>query len=271
MSFTVPDYGAVRADVERLARSAASRARAGERIGNPLLDLWRATPGQQTDRYGLTDPGGIVTAGAVRDPGHDWFAWAIPDDTALDAITRHSARAGIVEVGAGTGYWARQVEDRGLPVVAYDLHPFGCRCDSDHWCRNGKRAQWARVHRGGPEAAAKHPDRTLLLVWPPYYAPMGAVAVAAYHAAGGHTVAYVGEGAGGCTGDDAMHRLLGDEPWCWSCDHIADCDGCDDDADHHEHDPSTHPVPLFEHIESVAIPQWAGLHDVLRIYRRATP
>jgi hypothetical protein len=77
----------------------------------------------------------------------------------------------------------------------------------------------------------KHPDRTLVL-WPPYDNPMAALALKLY---GGATVAYVGEDGWGCTGDGAFHDLL------WS---------------------------HWETVRVIDIPQWEGLHDRLRIYRR---
>lgn len=268
MSFTIPDFAAVRADVERTAKAALGRKAAREPIGNPLLDLWSAAPGQSRDPW---DYGSDIAAGmAVRDPGHEWFSWAVPDDGALDLIAKHSP-GGVVEVGAGTGYWARMLADRGVDVVAYDLHPFRCGCGARDWCsdgRNGTKAQWFDVQRGGPDSAAAHPDRTLLLCWPPYGSPMAAQAVAAYHDAGGRTVAYVGEGEGGCTGDDDLYRLFGGAPWCTECEHIESCDGCEDDADDHDHDPTSHPSPLFRQVDHALIPVWAGLHDSLAIYER---
>jgi hypothetical protein len=90
----------------------------------------------------------------------------------------------------------------------------------------------ARV--GGWREARRHADRALFLCWPPI-SRLAEKCLRAYHAAGGSTVAYVGEGGGGCTADDRFFGLL-ESHW--------------------------------ETVEEIAIPQWWGLHDWLWIYRR---
>jgi hypothetical protein len=99
---------------------------------------------------------------------------------------------------------------------------------SNHWA-NGK--QHFPVRLGGPRKARKHPGATLLLCWP----PMSSMAYDALCHYQGNRVVYVGEGCGGCTGDGAFHRKLEEE---------------------------------FEVVGSLAIPQWAGLHDDLTLYHR---
>ncbi|KAJ0390026.1 hypothetical protein ATCC90586_011345 [Pythium insidiosum] len=47
------------------------------------------------------------------------YAWAIPDERALRIIKHFGP---IVEMGAGTGYWGRLLELRGVDIVCYDLH-----------------------------------------------------------------------------------------------------------------------------------------------------
>src|SRR5262249_5941606 len=72
----------------------------------------------------------------------------------------------IVEMGAGTGYWTALLRRRGVDVVAYDRAP-GVGCS---W--NGDGAGGPVLHTRGlvgePEALARHPRRSLLLVWPPH-------------------------------------------------------------------------------------------------------
>ncbi|KAL3666792.1 hypothetical protein V7S43_008412 [Phytophthora oleae] len=50
------------------------------------------------------------------------YSWAIPDERALQIIKHYGP---IVEMGAGSGYWARLLQLRGVDVVAYDLHVAG--------------------------------------------------------------------------------------------------------------------------------------------------
>ncbi|MBZ9715322.1 class I SAM-dependent methyltransferase [Deinococcus multiflagellatus] len=116
------------------------------------------------------------------------YSWAVPDDAALITI---AAQGPVVEIGAGNGYWASLLRQRGVTVHAYD------------------RAPWVNLHTevlvGEARRAADHPEATLLLCWPPYVLPMAAQALAAYQ---GDTVVYIGEGQGGCTADDAFHAQL---------------------------------------------------------------
>jgi hypothetical protein len=48
------------------------------------------------------------------------YAFAVPTREALETISQY---APIVELGAGTGYWAWLLRRRGVDCVAYDLAP----------------------------------------------------------------------------------------------------------------------------------------------------
>ncbi|CEG41978.1 uncharacterized protein PHALS_12285 [Plasmopara halstedii] len=50
------------------------------------------------------------------------YSWAIPDERALQIIKHYGP---IVEMGAGSGYWARLLQLRGVDVIAYDLRVAG--------------------------------------------------------------------------------------------------------------------------------------------------
>jgi hypothetical protein len=152
------------------------------------------------------------------------YAWAIPTGEAIAAIAAASP-AGVVEIGAGTGYWAGLLRVAGVNVLAYDEAPY------DNIQAQGK---FSHVDLGGPEKAALWPSMTLFLCWPPYATPMALLCLDAYK---GSTLAYVGEGAGGCNGDDSFHDTLSSE---WTVE------------------------------TSVDLPQWDGIHDDLTIYRRKT-
>lgn len=190
----------------------------------------------------LTDP-----ACSVDEEPHavkQRFAWAVPDDAALDAIARYSPN-GVVEIGAGGGYWAGLLRARGVDVVAFDPAPAGGESD---W-HSGYA--WSEVGRGDHTVVAKYPDRTLLLVWPSYGGGWTDAVVDLY---GGDTVVYVGESPGGCTGTDRMHELLGGERSCWCFEDPCDCP------------PKA--AARFREVERVAIPQWWGMHDYLSVHTR---
>jgi hypothetical protein len=136
------------------------------------------------------------------------MAWAIPCDRAVSLIAKFSP---IVEIGAGSGLWARKLRRAGADVVAYDVKPAHKR----------GRNRWVdRSHTpiliGGVSKVRKHPNRALFLCWPPYNEPMASDCLKLYR---GSTVIYIGEGWRGCTGDNRFHELL-DDHW----DQIDECE-----------------------------------------------
>lgn len=48
------------------------------------------------------------------------YAFAVPNERALQVIAYYSP---VVEVGAGTGYWAGLLRKRGVEVIAVDIAP----------------------------------------------------------------------------------------------------------------------------------------------------
>lgn len=155
------------------------------------------------------------------------YSWAIPNEEALQTIARY---APILEIGAGTGYWAYLLRQMGVEVAALDLNP--PREDSDCNPHHPFQSTWTHVRKPfGPGLAVYH-KHALFLCWPPYDSPMARRWLLRYP---GDTVIYVGEWRGGCTADD---------------------------------DFFFHLERLFEPIEYVSIPQWPGLHDSLSIWRR---
>ena len=160
------------------------------------------------------------------------YAFAILNREALEALRQH---APIVEIGAGNGYWAYEMRKAGIDVQAYDSHPPHKRRNTYYGSHSGPHQPvkvWTPVLRGRAQKAKHRPKHTLFLCWPPYNEPMANVALSSYT---GSTLIYVGEGAGGCTGDDAFFEQLEQH---WRCDQV---------------------IPL---------PQWPGIHDRMEIYHR---
>lgn len=128
------------------------------------------------------------------------FSWAIcsPGDVAW--LREVLDGRGVVEVGAGTGYWAWQMRQAGIDVIAYEPN-------EPKPGNTFVRREWTEVLRGDQFAAKAHPDRALFLCWPSYNEPWAAEALAAYS---GDLLVYCGEGEGGCTADGEFFRLLED-------------------------------------------------------------
>ena len=183
------------------------------------------------------------------------YAYGIPTDTVLDAVIAVSP-AGVVELGAGTGYWARLLHDRGVDVVAYDVAPpeSGANRFVD------TTAAWFPVRRGDADVVADHADRALLVVWPTWNETWAGDAAARFHAAGGHTLIYVGEGPGGRTGDATLHARLGLHGPCLQCSlGVTDA-------------PCVCGITcLWEPTRNLALPRWADAADCCGIYHRFDP
>jgi hypothetical protein len=155
------------------------------------------------------------------------YGFGIPTRAAIDKIVEASPQ-GIIEVGAGTGYWAYLLRERGVDVDAIDSAPVtGNKYVLDDAPR------WTHVRPGSvPDVDAANPRRALFLCWPPYRDATAADALRAYR---GETLIYVGEGRGGCTATNAFFKLL-DRDW--------------------------------ERVGGAPVVQWHGLHDRLTVYRR---
>merc|ERR1719161_1866234 len=130
------------------------------------------------------------------------YAFAVPNPDALDTL---AALGPVVEVGAGTGYWARLLQQRGVDVVALDRDPPAPKPQGgrrNEW--HGHAPPWTRVQPGGPADLAAHSGRTLLLVYPPPGSPFAEECLQSF---GGDRVAHVGEWWGE-TGSHAFQRRL---------------------------------------------------------------
>ena len=153
------------------------------------------------------------------------YSWAIPNEHSLNEIKKH---APVVEIGAGSGYWAKLLQDMGVDIIPYDISP----PDSAERNTYHNKDTWTHVNLGGTYKIKKHQDRTLMLCWPPYETSMAHDTLSMYE---GFTIIFIGESGGGCTGDDKFFSLLEKE---------------------------------FVETNIIQIPQWTGIHDYMYIYKR---
>jgi SAM-dependent methyltransferase len=157
------------------------------------------------------------------------FAWAVPSAAALGAVAGYGP---VLECGAGTGYWAALLRQRGADVLACDAHPVAVGHANAYHAGNPE--PWTRVEAMASVPAVRaHRSRTLLLCWPP--PDDDTASHAALRAYRGDTLLYVGDGPAGPTGTVRFHRELADN---WTV------------------------------TEEVAIPTWPGLRDRLMVLRR---
>lgn len=126
----------------------------------------------------------------VRSLCQSRYAWAIPDEDAVQLIARYSP---IVEVGAGTGYWAWMISQVGGEIECFDNY-------SSHVDKHGL---WYPVRFGGSETADT--KDSLFLCWPPYNSCFAYNCIRNHR---GKHVIYIGEGHEGCTADNNFHEYL---------------------------------------------------------------
>lgn len=110
----------------------------------------------------------------------DKYSWGIPNDAAIDTLAKYGP---IIEIGAGNGYWAKLLAQKGVDVVAYDHKPW--------------KTSAFQVHEGGHEKLEEHPKHNLFLCWPEQHNSLSHTALTQFK---GDTFIYVGEGRGGVTG-----------------------------------------------------------------------
>lgn len=215
-------------------------------ISNPLYDFWVEAGGGEDpiDRLLKIKKSGIdpkqlhfertrftdasTKLYKARDVAIKRWAWAVPLDGHLDRIAKLSP---ILEVGAGSGYWANLLAARGVDIIATDL--FGERNPKSR-THSFDEIHFPIMRIGAARAVERYPERTLLFVWPGYgsdWAYEAAQKTRALH------VVSVGEGYGGCTATDRFHKYLSDEKR-WDLE--------------------------FEE----SIPQWYGMHDRITIHWR---
>lgn len=124
------------------------------------------------------------------------YTYVVPSDSALAML---AGLAPLVEIGAGTGYWAYRLRSIGVDIVAFDLAPVdGERANRYH----SRTRPWTQVEQGDQSVLAGHADRALFLCWPPLFSSLGDCL--AYY--DGDTVAIIGDGGYRTARLDHLHE-----------------------------------------------------------------
>lgn len=79
----------------------------------------------------------------------------VPSDTAITTLVKCSP---ILEVGAGSGYWADVVNEAGGDILPTDKY------------NTGRQTYWADVQKHTHEVVTEYPDHNVLLCHPPGFA-----------------------------------------------------------------------------------------------------
>jgi predicted GIY-YIG superfamily endonuclease len=86
------------------------------------------------------------------------YSWAVPSELAIKTIVKYSP---IVEMGAGTGYWANLIKKSGGDIIAYDV------MDRINLYHPSTANSYFKIKNGSPKILSQHTDRSLFLCWPP--------------------------------------------------------------------------------------------------------
>ena len=112
------------------------------------------------------------------------YSYVLPDAITLAALCDLGP---LVEMGAGTGYWAYRLQRAGADIIAFDMAP----PDGDIPNRyHARTATWTEVRHGGHTVLRDHSGRALFLCWPPLFSSLGDC----LRSYAGDTVACIGDG-----------------------------------------------------------------------------
>jgi hypothetical protein len=164
---------------------------------------------------------------AVRGPLVRKYSWAIPTEEAVRRIIDHGP---IVEMGAGTGYWAYLIRILNGDVIAYDVTPPSNESSLEDWNIWHAGNTFTEVLEGGPGVLKQYSDRTLFLCWPPLKSPMASECLRYWK---GKKLIFIGDRDN--TANKGFFKYLKDD---------------------------------FSLTEVVPIPQWANARDAMTIWRR---
>ena len=174
----------------------------------------------------------------VTRPLKELYSQSVPNPSALAAL---AGCGPLIEIGAGTGYWAMLLRERGVDVLAFDLDP-----PTESGGNTYHPHTWTHVLKGSYEVLAgnAHSDKALLLSWPTNNAsdPWDAACLDAY---AGTTVCYVGSwNIGPLAEAQEVHCICSSERF------------------------QTKLLNEFELVDTQALPRWPLVNDTLTIWKR---
>ncbi|MEC3957523.1 hypothetical protein VMT65_31130 [Nocardia sp. CDC153] len=158
-------------------------------------------------------PGGSARLAYAQMALQAAYAYAVPSPSTVRWVRDICDGRGLLEIGAGRGYWAYLLDQIGLDVMAFDSEPPDATSNVSFPESAGLQSVWFPVGgldelqkaRGSGEEA----DRVLFLCWPPGWGdPMALDALNHFADAGGERLIYIGELRGGKTGTDEFFDAL---------------------------------------------------------------
>lgn len=184
--------------------------------GNPYWDIVESAVSERDGRWVVDGgkPSGSARLAFAQTILQAAYAYAIPSPETVAWIREFCEAGPVVELGAGRGYWAAQLEHAGVKVDAFDSEPPDITDNISFPGAAGQRDIWHSVGDLEQYSArtAGNADHTLLMCWPPGWGnPMASEALARFAAHGGQRLIFIGEPKGGKTGDDAFFDALSED------------------------------------------------------------
>lgn len=180
---------------------------------NPYWDIVEPAVSEYEGRrvIDLGNPNGSARLAYAQLILQSAYAFAVPSPQTIEWMVSFCADAPIVELGAGRGYWAAQLQRAGLIVDAYDSDPPATVENVVFPRANGQVDAWYPVGdlSGYADRVRRASDSVLFLCWPPGWGvTMASQALAQFEQIGGQRLVFIGQEQGGQTGDAAFFEAL---------------------------------------------------------------
>ena len=133
----------------------------------------------------------------LRDSFTKRFGFAVITQEAIDAVADQLPGRRFVEIGAGNGYLAWELQRRGWDVIATDPYP-----PPNNAYTLAEATETAVLPLDGRVAIRQWPDRDIIWSWP----VMDGEAAEIIRHYQGDNIIYIGERPDGCTGGPDFHE-----------------------------------------------------------------
>ena len=125
------------------------------------------------------------------------YAFAVPNEEAIKEIIKYSP---LIEIGAGTGYWAYLINKYEGDIIAFDNNEW-----KNYFKKTFYSTKWFDVKFGVENQVKKYPERTLFLCWIDSSSKMGLTCLKLYT---GTYFIHIGESKGLCCATDSFFKYL---------------------------------------------------------------
>jgi len=135
----------------------------------------------------------------LRQPHFAKFGFTLLNEHMLNVLAREFKNDKIIDVGAGNGWISHNLQKKGVNIIPVDTHT------TDN--RYGFEIQHTDIiNMKAEDYIIKNSYDTILMSWPDLGSEFAATILDLMPK--GKTLIYVGEGEGGCTGNDRFFELL---------------------------------------------------------------